>query len=476
VDFVRALIFSLVAAAAALTAGPAYARQQPSPQQPDPSEPIRVFTQRPYRGVFGGGYSETEQLLTLGLNMGGGFDSSVFVDNRPNTTPTVPTVPTTPTPPTTPVTPVSPVSRDESGFVSGSANLSYRLNRESLSFSAGAGGAYSYYPGINEPGARRYYADAGASWLMSTRTALSGGFAVSYQPMYHLSPLPGVVDPNLGPGNPFDATIGSHAETYRNENADVRLGYAINKRIGTSFGYGMWRLVSPDGDRDSASHGASARVSFGLTRGLGFHTSYQFTSSRFDGPAAVPPVAVSRYTNHNVDFGLYFGRALSLTRKTTMTFATGTSTVTDGNSTHFGLVGNVRLGYELARTWSLSAWYARDVQFVQAFLQPVSTDTASVQFGGLISRRLRFDAENGYAFGRVGFGTRNNDYRALSVSSGLGMAINRHLNAGVRYLYTRYHFGSAVDVPLDMTFQTNRHAVNAYLSSWLPLFSRTRRP
>jgi hypothetical protein len=59
-------------------------------------------------------------------------------------------------------------------------------------------------------------------------------------------------------------------------------------------------------------------------------------------------------------------------------------------------------------------------------------------------------------------------------SAGLGIAITRFLNSGLRYSYSRYLFDGGVDVPRDLLLLTGRHGVNAYLSAWLPLFSRTR--
>ncbi len=267
--FVRAVPLFFVAAAAVWTAGPAYAGQQPSPRQgpPDPNEPVRVLTQRPYRGVFGSGFSETEQMLTLGLNMGGGYDTSVFVDDRQNPTA------------------VRPFSRTESGFAAGSANLNYSLNRESVSFAASGGGAISYYPAISDPFAHRYFADAGASWRFSSSAGLSASYAMAYQPIHHLSALPGVMDPTLGPGNPFDATIGAQAETYRNETVDISFNYRINQKISTSVGYGAWRVASPDHDRDSVTQGGSARVSVGVARDLAFYTGYRHSTTEYRGPS-----------------------------------------------------------------------------------------------------------------------------------------------------------------------------------------------
>ena len=50
------------------------------------------------------------------------------------------------------------------------------------------------------------------------------------------------------------------------------------------------------------------------------------------------------------------------------------------------------------------------------------------------------------------------------------------MNAGARYLYSRYTFDNGVVLPIDLINVTDRHGVNVYLSSWLPLYTRTRRP
>ena len=458
----RVITFSVVVALAVLTARAASAQTgQGQAQDPnDPSDPRnRTQTQRPYRGIFGGGVGSMGQLLTLGLNMGGGFDSSVYIDQRqdPNA--------------------ILPVRRQQSGFTSGSANLSYSLNRSSISASAGGGISAAYYPVLDDPIVHRYFANAGGSWRISTRAGLSGGLSMAYRPVNHLASLPGIGinDPTLGPSNPFDNTVGSQGETYRTESADVDFNYRVTDRIGTNVGYGVWRTVSPDHDRDANNHGLSGRVSVGLTKDLALYTGYRLNSNTYaaledeDTPA-------ERVYSHNVDFGLHFSKALSLSRKTNMSFGVGTSTVSDGADTNFGLTGNVRLMRELARTWHATFDFSRDAQFVETFREPVFSDSLSATVAGLISRRLRADAGLGYSFGTVGLSNLDNGYGTFYTSAGVGFGITRHLNSGVRYSYINYRFDRGVSLPADLFLQRDRHGVNAYLTTWLPLFSRTRRP
>jgi hypothetical protein len=447
---VRALSISLVVALAVVTAQPAYAQQSGGQAQPDP--PVRVLTQRPYRGLFGSGYSDTTQLLTLGLNMGGGYDSSVFVDDRED-----------------PTAPVTPLSREDSGFAAGSANLNYSLTLKSISLSASAGGALSYYPDSDDPSSHAYYGNTQVSWSMSPRASLSGGFGVAYRPITHLTSLPGLGDASQGPGNPFDAVRGGEGESYLTETGDVGLSYQLSRRVSTSVGYRAWRSVPPGQAEDSVMQGLSARANVGVRKDMGFFVGYHLDSSVYG--AGLP-----NYYTHHADFGLDFARALSLTRKTTASFGAGTSAATDGTETRYVLTGNVAIMRELGRTWNASLLYDRDVHFEAAFQQPVFSDTVSAMVSGLISRRVSFDAGTGLQRGKVGFSNTDNDYGTLYTSTGIGIAITRFLNGGLRYGYSRYRFDNGVRLPADLLFQTGRHGVHAYLSSWLPLFARTRRP
>jgi hypothetical protein len=441
---------------AALSARSAYAQPPPPP---DPSTPVRVLTQRPYRGLFGGGTGQMSQSLTLGLSMGGGLDSSVFIDNRgdPNA--------------------VVPMTRRHSGFLQGSANLDYMLNLEPVSFAAGGGVAGAYYPVLDRPVARRYFADARGAWRISPKASLAGGYWMSFLPVTHLLPLPVGNDPSFGPDDPFENTTGAQAESYRTSTASVGFNYDISRRVNTSVRYSNWRSKSPDRDHDVSTDSAAARISYSLTQTVGIYGGYHVDSGVFHPND--PTGDSVRYSSQGFDFGIDFAKALSLTRKTTAAFGVGMTGISDGQQTQYGVTGNASIQHEIARTWHVGAAYTRNVSFAQAFTEPVFTDWLNANLYGLISRRLRFHAQVGTSFGAVGLSytrTEDENYRALFASAGLGYAISRHLNAGARYWYTRHQFDRGLDVPADLRSQTGRHGVSGYLSAWIPIFSRTRRP
>jgi hypothetical protein len=429
------------------------------PPAPDPSTPVRVLTQRPYRGLFGGGSGQMTQSLTLGLSMGGGFDSSVYVDNRadPNA--------------------VVPSTRRHSSFLQGSASLDYMLNRETVSFGAGGGVAGAYYPALHRPVTPRYFADARATWRASTKSTLSGSYWMSFLPVTHLLPLPVGTDPSFGPDDPFDNTTGAQAESYSTTTASANFSYEISERVNTSLNYSHWRTNSPDRDHDVSTHSGAGRITYSLTQTLGVFAGYHVDSGVYHSNA--PNGDPVRYNSQGADFGIDFSKALSLTRKTTVSFGAGMTGVTDGEETEYAATGHASIRHEIGRTWYAGASYSRNVSFSQAFTEPVFADWLNAYLYGLISRRLRFHSEVGTSFGAVGLSytrTGDDNYRALYAAAGLGYAISRHLNAGTRYWYTRHQFDRGLDVPADLRSRTGRHGVSGYLSAWIPIFSRSRRP
>jgi len=435
----------------------------------------RLRTNRPYRGLFGGGVGETEQLLTLHVNVGGGYDSSVYVNNNdnrlvgtdnqsvgPDAQPAVNGSQTTP------VTPLQ-VARSSSGFGAGSVHLNYNLNRSSYSFWSAGGVGFSYYPVLLDSFDHRYQASAGGDWRISRKTSINGDYALFFGPVQYLvSPIG--TDPMLGPTDPFGNTLGGGAETYRNENGHVDVNYLLTRRVTVSAGSRLWRVVTPDNLRDQSTREITTRVSVGLTRDLHLYTAYRFSSQKFGNALNVSP-----FNTHNIDAGLDFSKALSLTRNTYLSFGTGTAAVSDGTSTRYWLTGNVTVRRDLGRTWGASFDYSRQASFVESFLQPVFSDTVSAYLSGLFSRRVQFDAGAYLTYGKVGINGPANGYRSFYTTSGIGIGITRFLSGNVRYLYARYSFDQAVVVPRDLRF-TDRQGVTAYLSAWMPLYSRARRP
>src|SRR5690606_15213199 len=96
---------------------------------------------------------------------------------------------------------------------------------------------------------------------------------------------------------------------------------------------------------------------------------------------------------HMIDAGVDYGRSLSLTRRTSFSFSTGTSAVVhdresppsqtvDDRSLRFLLTGSASLLHEFHRDWVGSLRYNRNVSFAEGFTEPFTRDSISAGIGG----------------------------------------------------------------------------------------------
>jgi hypothetical protein len=239
------------------------------------------------------------------------------------------------------------------------------------------------------------------------------------------------------------------------------LSHELSTRVTMAANYG-YRLTDGLHDSRFLTHGASASLRYGLTRNLGLRLGYGYSEGRYAD-------SDEHYANHNLDVGLGYDRALSLSRRTTLSFQTGSSAYVNKNRTHFRASGGARLNHQLGRTWTASIAYDRGVRFVEALRQPVFSDGVTASLGGLISRRLEFEANARAALGTVGDGQQNgfNSYRG---AASLSMGLTRYLGVGISYSYYRNDFESSALLPSGFPHALERHSVSAGINLWAPLF------
>jgi len=165
-----------------------------------------------------------------------------------------------------------------------------------------------------------------------------------------------------------------------------------------------------------------------------------------------------------------------LTRRTTLTFSTGTMAIVNEGTSHYYLIGSARLNHEIKRTWGAGLTYNRDVRFIDTFRAPVLSDALSAGLGGLISRRLQCSSSVGMQRGGVGLGEGDNNFISYFGAASLTAGLTRYLAAGIDYTYYRYTFEGGVALPPGYPSQRDRQSVRGYVRLWGPLMSRARRP
>ena len=424
---------------------------------------------RPYRGLFGSGVSETEQLLSVSFSAGGGYDDDVLLGEGGGAQPSG-----------------NPVA---STLGQASVGLGYSLNRARGGFSATAGLSMSHYPALDESTVIYRSGSIGGSYQLSDRTSLSGSLLATYQPLHFMSYVPVLsnpLDPAIvtedsvipevvlrepvpGMPNSTDPVLAYQISNYLDMSGGAGLGQALTRRMSASVNYSFRQAESPIGESFlSQTYGGG--IQYRIGRGLGARAGYNMNEARFKSE-----ITVSTTRIHQGDFGLDFNHGISLTRRTTLAVRTGTSALVDEVRTHFLFTANVQLTHELGRTWSLVGGYNRDISFLETFSHPVLADSLNAGVGGLITRRLQFQANTGASKGSVGLSGVDNGFNNYFAGAGLTYGLMRNLGLSVNYSFYRYSYGVGVDLPGGIPAHSDRQSIRAGVNFWAPLFSRARR-
>jgi hypothetical protein len=357
--------------------------------------------------------------------------------------------------------------RFRGGLATGSAGLAYSLDRETVGVGASVASTARYYPGASNRLIRREYASVGTSAVLGAGFSAQAG--ARYQPYSLRSLTPWLTDPQLVDPAIVDEDFPASAEHYFGYSAGVDYTRRLTSRTTFSSGYdysGRERLREA-GRFDR--HTAGASISRSLGRDLSLQLGYRYSEARYG--------AGEGHVNHLIDVGVNYNHALSFSRRTTLSFSTGTSASRSARSEalRYRATGSARLNHEMGRTWNAGVSYDRGLRYTETWPEPIFSDSATAGLAGLLNRRtqLQFAATGIRGRGRQGVG---NGIESYAATAGLTVAATRHINTGLTYTYYTHRFGSGVALPPGFTPDLDRRSIRAFVSLWAPLFQRARRP
>ena len=411
--------------------------------------------ERPYRGLFGGGIGDTEQLLTASASLGGGYDDNLLADARgENSRPQPSDLNTT--------------FRGSVGQFSGS--LQYSLSRSRLDFGASGGTSARYYPSLARDIVRRDHANLATTVRLAA--GLSANASAAYSPYSLASLFAATSDAGLGDSAVFDEELASSNQHHLTYGGGLGFNRSLSSRTTLSADYGYRARNSSNLMGSFTRQTAGGRLSHSVGKGLALRAGYHYVKADYGEDER-------RLTNHLIDAGVDFNRSLSFSRRTTLSFGTGTTaTARPGGtdtSTRFRLNANAALNHEMGRTWNAALVYSRGVHFIESWPEPVSSDSVTASLGGLLSRRLQFQSTAQTSTGRAGFSRTSGGFSGYYGTALLGFALSRHLSLQLKYGYYRHHFDDATLLVPGFANAVDRHSVRGYISLWAPLFQRARR-
>lgn len=434
-----------------VTAAPALAQQGAS-------------SRRPYRGLFGSPSSpDAPQSLVLSGSVFGAYYNNV-VDGIPDPTAQTPWL-------------------QGSGHYQGAqVGLDYAISRVGRRFSVAgsASGGLTYYRSQNRSRVRpsnNVALTVGAR--LSRTTSLSVRQSAAYTSNYNqplASRLGYGIAQDLGVADD-DALDLFELRAFRMAST-VALSQSLGRylSIGGAYSYRWVEILDDDPAasrfKDYRSHAGSASIQYArpVTRSATMVLGYGIRATESGSLTGDPSVV------HNVNAGINYGRALSFSRRTSLSFSTGSAIATTeridvpgaDKHTRIYLVGDAALTHELGRTWTASVSYTRGLRTMDGLDDLYFTQAVRGVLGGLVSRRLSVSSTISWADSTLE-NQGGGRHRGYAAGANAQYALTRALALYTSYTYFHYRFNDGVVIDRRLPRQLDRHGVRAGLTTAIPL-------
>lgn len=359
-----------------------------------------------------------------------------------------------------------PVNLVPEGWAGGaSAGLTAKYMRDRVQLVGQ--GRYSYQEYRTAPafGTPAFDGAVRADVKVTTRLSLFGGAGLSNSPFFQLMWLTADQAGSMAPADRSAIVL------MRNDTIDGSGGFISRYTNRSSIELsGKYRETNFELNPELGlkSVGAHAMWKRQMTRDLAFRAGYgreQMTQQTPEGEL--------RFVNELLDIGIDYAKALTIARRTSLSFGTQTSIIKDElGERHYRLNGSVRLSREFGRSWQVVLAGRRGTDLLPGFRAPVRTDHGSLTVAGYVAKRLALNLEANGGSGEVGF----NDSRKFISYTGhskLTFAVTRHLGVFGQYGY--YHYQNPPDaLTLFLVPRVARQAVSFGVQTWLSIYEKDK--
>lgn len=314
-----------------------------------------------------------------------------------------------------------------------------------------------------------YDTGAIARMPIADRLSLDANLTYRRSPFFHVLPAGPSLLPIAEVLVPGDTDA---ARRLDNDTLDATLGfsspYSKRSTLSGSVSHRATRFFA-EPDNNFEVWGARGQWSRKLTRDVGVHMGY--------GREQIRETALSAdgFVHETIDIGFDLARALSLARRTTVTFNAQPSVVREtGGERRYRLNGGLAIMRGFQRSWMAAVAANRSTDFRAGFVQPIYADNVSGTLSGMPWSRLEWSASLAASRGQVGADSIDR-FTTYSGNSRLSAGVTRHLGVYAQYDYSRYQLPSG-STTIALLPALSRQAISIGLSAYAPLFSRIRTP
>jgi hypothetical protein len=366
-------------------------------------------------------------------------------------------------------------------YTSASGSLAYTWRGERVEFGANGGAEGRFYPDSGEVLNVNRYAGVGFAANFGRRTQIAVNQTVSYSPAYFNGMFPVLGDETPGAVNalgPNFAVSTLNALTYETSGG---ISHGLSPRTTLSFSSSVRRTDFPDGSgyEDLAAYSVGGGAERHLSENASVRFGYYYRKGQYAFVTDAPVDTVV----HDLDIGVNYDRALSLTRRTHLDFSIGSSLINQpiglgteadpvDDRLQYEVIGSVGLNHEFRQTWLARLAYDRGAGLVEGFPEPVFSNGMSASLEGFMSPRTELTVRAAYTNGDVGNLATGNSLEAYSASANLQYGINRYMATSGEYFYYWYEIGPNVTLPAGVSQFRERFGVRGWLTVWLPLVRR----
>lgn len=327
-------------------------------------------------------------------------------------------------------------------------------------------------------------------WSLTKRTSVQASVGASYSSFYQFVPFLGIVsEAGLQPataGTPYGlATV---PESVLSTFESLSINQRLTSRGTLSASVGWSRAMFGD-RRLNGSTGRSAGFSYrqAVSKALHFHVGYNRRNGGFrigEGGFRIPDGVLPGLQGtipdlqlHDWDFGLDFNKGFSFAfakRKSTVSFASGSTVVQQGGRSIFALTGNATFAQSLGRTWSAGLTVSRQVQVEDIFRNVVFSNGLTAGVSGQLATRVQLSTSVRGSLGKIGMEKAGNGYGSYTASTKVSVAASRLIGVFAEHTYYHYNVPSGSTPFLTLAPTFSRQAVMIGVSGWIPLINDTR--
>jgi hypothetical protein len=411
---------------------------RPASAQPMSSRPLPVF-----RGLFGPTVAEQTRPRSLDVNWSlyeAGDDNSFL---------------------TTDADILDATLQARQMYSGATISMLYTRRPPHRTLTLSATGAGRYYANLREIVTTRYGGGMTFDTLLTRDWRIQTSNSASFSPFYQivLAPsAPSLWTPDT-PGPTADHAVSrQHAMQY---GSFVGATHTISTASSLAFNYAVRYTQVLEG-LDSNTQRAGFTYLRGITKDVAVRLGYAYGVAHTGTTA--PPIQ-----NQDIDVGLNYGRAFTPSKRTSISFSSGSSIISSGDGPHFRVTGSARLNRRLAPRWSANVSYDRGLQVPDGASRPFFSDSIAASVSGYFSRRASLRVQPSFSHGVVGFTGLTNSYNSFSSTTRLEVAVSHRLAAYLEHFYYKYQFANGVGLPALLTSGVNRQGVRVGLTLWTPL-------